>query len=279
MFNAGRTQQGAPSQSGSWLAALHLRATPTLPAHVRDGGAQRRCGALMSQPGLPEHDLRHERLMDTTHPKDTCMERAVIPADQPAPPAEYSRAARNPLIQEQARLGPLVRLHVSNGCPHAVQSAQCKHVMSWHNTLMTSSSRMHRGAQRHGAFSSACAFCMAELLPMAYYFRCVMGHVQAPIKPLRSGSGRRFSPRTSSARYLIVIAKLMLQLLLLLCVLQPQEGLALGSVDVTPDYKRLGASSGNSGLGCGCFARESADVFLTYGSTTAVPSSCSAHLR
>lgn len=58
----------------------------------------------------------------------------------------------------------------------------------------------------------------------------------------------------------------MLLLLLLLCVLWPQEAPA----EVTPDYKQDGAPSGMCQLGCGCFARESADVFLLPDSTTAV---------
>ena len=64
-------------------------------------------------------------------------------------------------------------------------------------------------------------------------------------------------------------AKLMLHLLLLLCVLQSQEALAI-SLYVAPEFKQSGVSSGNSRLGCGCFARESADVFLTSGGATTV---------
>ena len=53
-------------------------------------------------------------------PKDTCMERAVIHPDQPAPPAEHSGTARKPLVLKQASLGPHMCLqHVCYRCPHA----------------------------------------------------------------------------------------------------------------------------------------------------------------
>ena len=62
-------RQGIPSQSGSWLAALHLRATLTLPAHLRDGGVHRRCALLISHACLSEQALRDMRLMVTAHQK------------------------------------------------------------------------------------------------------------------------------------------------------------------------------------------------------------------
>ena len=62
-------RQGTPSQSGSWLAALHLRATLTLPAHLRDGGVHRRCALLISHACLSEQALRNMRLIITAHQK------------------------------------------------------------------------------------------------------------------------------------------------------------------------------------------------------------------
>ena len=68
-------------------------------------------------------------------------------------------------------------------------------------------------------------------------------------------------------------ARLMLLLLILLCALWPQGAPAVVPVDVSPDYKHDEAPSGSWQLGKGCFARESADVFLLPDSTTAVHSS------
>ena len=65
----------------------------------------------------------------------------------------------------------------------------------------------------------------------------------------------------------------MLHLLFFLYVSWPQEGLALEPLSVNLERWGGGVLSGDRRLGCGCFAHESADVFLSPGGTTAVHSS------